>query len=264
MFIGCNPGSPDQYLTCAAREPEGFAMTFYLFLPKGYTADKKYPLVLLLEGGGERAVVGHTPDQNLHQTIDDPYAQVWGPGFPEPYSEDVQGNWPSFIVIPQPVTPARFVDVPANYGSYTLADQPNDTLRMTKEIIDTLQLAFSNIDPNRLYLTGLSMGGYGAWEAAERWPDEWAAVVPIAGGGDPTKASRLIDLPIWAFQSANDDIVPISASRDMIQAIRAAGGGPRYTEYPELGHGAWEAPFTILGTPSPTPDFFAWLFAQHK
>jgi predicted peptidase len=108
------------------------------------------------------------------------------------------------------------------------------------------------------------MGGYGAWEAAERWPKEWAAVAPVAGGGDPSKAARLVNLPIWAFQSTNDDIVPISASRDMIQAIRAAGGDPRYTEYPDLGHGAWEAPFTILGTPSPTPNFFAWLFTQHR
>ncbi len=142
MKIGCEQGPIDQYLTCEAQEPLGFSMTFYLYLPQGFTPKKKYPLVLLLEGGGERAVTTNTVAQNRHLTVDDPYAQVWGPGFPGQYSEDVQGRWPCFVVIPQPLTPARFVDVPANYGSYIMASQPNDVMRMSKEIVDTLQLAY--------------------------------------------------------------------------------------------------------------------------
>ena len=264
MSIGCEPGSIDQYLTCEAKEPGGFSMTFYLYLPKNDNPKTKYPLVLLLEGGGERADPTKTEQQNRDALLNDPYAQVWGPGFPGPYSENVQGRWPSFVVIPQLTSTERFVDVPANVGSYTMAAQPNDSMRMTKEIVDTLQLAYKNIDAKRLYLTGLSMGGYGAWEAAERWPQYFAAVAPIAGAGDPSYASRLVKLPIWAFQSTDDTIVPISGSRDMIQAIKNAGGNPRYTEYTDQGHGSWLAPYTILGKPTPTPDFFSWLFSQHR
>jgi predicted peptidase len=264
MSIGCEPGSIDQYLTCEVKEPGGFSMTFYFFLPKNYNPDADYPLVMLMEGGGERSDPTKTEDENRDTLLNDPYAQIWGPGFDHPYSQDVQGKWPCFVVIPQLKTPDRFVDVDANHGSYTMAPEPNDSMRMSKEILDTLQLAYHNIDRKRIYLTGLSMGGYGAWEAAERWPDYFAAVVPIAGAGDPTYASRLVHLPIWAFHSVDDTTVPVSGSRDMIQAIDAAGGLPRYTEYTDQGHGAWLAPFTILEKPTPTPDFFSWLFAQHK
>lgn len=264
MKMGCLAGAPNQYLTCAAEEPLGFRMTFYLYLPQGFDPKIKYPLVLLMEGGGERAVTTNSETQNRHLTVDDPYAQVWGPGYSGQYSENVQGRWPCFVVIPQPVTPARFVDVPANYGSYTMTSQPNDVMRMSKEIVDTLQLAYNNIDAKRLYLTGLSMGGYGAWEAAERWPDYWAAAAPISGAGDPSKADRLVNLPIWAFHGADDNIVPVSGSRDMIQAIKAAGGNPKYTEFANMGHGAWLAPYTIMNSPTPVPDFFSWLFAHHR
>ncbi|HEX3723999.1 MAG TPA: dienelactone hydrolase family protein [Nitrolancea sp.] len=264
ISIGCQLGLITQYLTCMAKEPSGLSLTFYLFVPKGYTETTNYPLVLVLSGGGERAIAKNPAWLNRVGVVANPYAEVFGPGYPGQYSENVQGRWPSFIVIPQLVNPARYVDVPANQGSYTLAKQPNDSMRMTKEIVDTLQLVYHNIDANRLYVTGLSMGGYGAWEAAERWPNYWAAVAPIAGGGDPSKAGLLVNLPIWAFHSADDPVVPVSGSRDMIQAIRAAGGNPKYTEYADLGHGSWLAPYTIMGSPSPTVDFFSWLFAQHK
>jgi predicted peptidase len=176
----------------------------------------------------------------------------------------VQGNWPCFVVVPQVEMPHRFVDQLPGKGSYTLAPQPNDALRMSKEIVDSLQLMYTNIDSNRRYITGLSMGGYGTWEAIERWPDYWAAAAPIAGAGDPSKAAELVNLPIWDFHGGSDSTVPVSGSRDMIAAIRAAGGHPRYTEYPGEEHGVWVFPYTLIGRPSPTPDFFAWLFAQHR
>ena len=89
-------------------------------------------------------------------------------------------------------------------------------------------------------------------------------MAPIAGAGDPSLADRLVGLPIWAFHSADDPVVPVSGSRDMIDAIRAAGGQPKYTEYANLGHGEWLAPYTIMDRPSPTAGFFSWLFAQHR
>jgi len=264
VTIDCPPAPPDQYETCEATEPGGFAMTFYLFLPRGYNPRIAYPLVLLLSGGGQRADPDKTAKQNRVAMLSDPYAAIWGPGVTTPDSADVQGDWPCFVVIPQVEQPNRFVDQLPGAGSYTLAPQPNDALRMTKEIVDSLQLLYTNIDPNRRYITGLSMGGYGTWEAIERWPDYFAAAAPIAGAGDPSKAAELVNLPIWDFHGGADSTVPVSGSRDMIAAISAAGGHPRYTEYPGQEHGVWVNPYTLLGRPSPTPDFFAWLFAQHR
>jgi predicted peptidase len=264
VTIDCTPAPPDQYETCEATEPGGFTMTFYLFLPRGYNPQTAYPLVLMLHGGGQRADPDKTAKQNRAALINDPYAAIWGPGITAPDSADVQGNWPCFVVLPQVEKPNRFVDQLPGAGSYKLAPQPNDALRMTKEILDSLQLMFTDIDANRLYITGLSMGGYGTWEAIERWPDYFAAAAPIAGAGDPGKAAELINLPIWDFHGGADSTVPVSGSRDMIAAIRAAGGQPRYTEYPGEEHGVWVNPYILLGRPSPTPDFFAWLFAQHR
>lgn len=264
ISIRCRPSPPDNYLTCLAKEPTGFSLTFYLYLPNGYHEGMQYPLVLFLEGGGQRANPKNSAALNRIGAIGGPDPREVGPGYPGPYSINVQGRWPSFIVIPQLLNTERFVDVPAGKGSYTMTPEPDDSMRLSKEIVDTLQLIVHNIDPNRLYITGYSMGGYGTWEMAERWPHYWAAAAPIAGAGDPSKAALLVNLPIWAFQSADDAVVPISGSRNMIAAIRAAGGKPLYTEYTNLGHGSWYAAYTIMNKPSPTVDFFSWLFAQHK
>jgi predicted peptidase len=262
--IDCTPAPPNQFESCEATEPGGFAMTFYLFLPRGYSPRITYPLVLLLSGGGQRADPDKSAEQNRVAMLSDPYTAIWGPGVTTADATDVQGNWPCFVVVPQVEMPHRFVDQLPGKGSYTLAPQPNDALRMSKEIVDSLQLMYTNIDSNRRYITGLSMGGYGTWEAIERWPDYWAAAAPIAGAGDPSKAAELVNLPIWDFHGGSDSTVPVSGSRDMIAAIRAAGGHPRYTEYPGEEHGVWVFPYTLIGRPSPTPDFFAWLFAQHR
>ena len=129
--------------------------------------------------------------------------------------------------------------------------------------MDALQKQYTTIDPNRLYVTGLSMGGYGTWEAIERWPNYFAAAAPIAGAGDPSKASVLTHLPIWAFHGSADTTVPVSGSRDMINAISAAGGNPRYTEFPDAGHAVWGYVYS-LGASSSVSGFFPWLFSQHK
>ncbi|HET7034176.1 MAG TPA: alpha/beta hydrolase-fold protein [Thermomicrobiaceae bacterium] len=264
--ITCQLPPPDDFASCRFSESAspGLSMTFYLFLPQTFDPERRYPLVLLLEGGGERADATNTAEQNREKLLTDPYAAVWGPGVAIPDAPQVQRDHPSFVVIPQVASPQFYMPVPANTGSYTFALQPSDALRMAKEIVDALQQDVAQIDPDRRYVTGLSMGGYGTWEMIERWPDEFAAAAPICGGGDPSQAAPLADLPIWAFQSADDPIVPVQATRDMIAAIEAAGGSPRYTEFTDAGHGAWVPAYGIGGMPSPVSDFYAWLFAQHK
>ena len=113
------------------------------------------------------------------------------------------------------------------------------------------------IDIKRRYITGVSRGGYGTWEFICARPDLFAAAVPVCGGGDPALASKIVNMPIWAFHGAKDKNVPVSGSRDMISAIKKAGGHPLYTEYPNGAHQIWE---NVIET----PDVWKWLFAQKQ
>ena len=101
------------------------------------------------------------------------------------------------------------------------------------------------------------MGGFGTWDAISRWPWKFAAAVPVCGGGDTAKAEIIKNIPIWAFHGDKDKVVMTSRSRDMIAAIKKAGGNPKYTEYPNTGHNAWTATYS-------NPEFFQWLFTQTK
>jgi acetyl esterase/lipase len=114
-----------------------------------------------------------------------------------------------------------------------------------------------HIDPHRVYLTGLSMGGYGTWDLAVQYPGYYAAVAPLCGGGNPALAYRLRDLPVWAFHGALDATVPVVRTQEMIDAIRQAGGDPLMTIYPNLGHDVWTVTYA-------NPSLYDWLFAQSR
>ena len=104
---------------------------------------------------------------------------------------------------------------------------------------------------------GLSMGGYATWELATRYPETYAAAAPICGSGDPTHASRLVDMPIWAFHGDADDIVPPERSREMVDAVNNAGGLAILTMYAGVGHGSWVPVFE-------SQEVWDWLFAQRR
>jgi predicted peptidase len=114
------------------------------------------------------------------------------------------------------------------------------------------------IDESRLYLTGLSMGGYGSWDLAARQPERFAAVVPICGGGDEKQAPKLAKLPIWVWHGDADQAVKVTRSRQMVEAIKAAGGSPKYTELPGVGHDSWTAAY------NGPENCLSWLFEQKK
>ena len=114
------------------------------------------------------------------------------------------------------------------------------------------------VDKNRVYLTGLSMGGYGSWELAMRRPTVFAAVAPVCGGGDESQAARLKSLPIWAAHGDADRVVWPDRSRRMVEAVRKAGGHIRYTEYPGTGHNSW-TPFY-----ADTTGVVPWMFQQTR
>ncbi len=121
-------------------------------------------------------------------------------------------------------------------------------------------LAELPIDPQRLYLTGLSMGGFGSWYLAAKWPDRFAAVAPICGGGYwfhgfPERAAELKDTAVWAFHGALDDMVPLSASEEMVAVLREHGGDVRFTVYPDADHDSWTETYN-------NPQLYSW-FLQH-
>jgi predicted peptidase len=114
-----------------------------------------------------------------------------------------------------------------------------------------------NIDRTRVYVTGLSMGGYGAWRLAATYPERFAAALPICGGGEPeSMAKTLRRVPIWAFHGAKDAVVPLSETEDMVRAVRRAGGDVRLTVYPDVEHNSWAQTYD-------NPKIYDWLL-QHR
>lgn len=169
------------------------------------------PLLIFLHGSGERG--------------DDNTSQLWS--LP---TQLIQPEWrvlcPGFVIAPQ---------CPAH----------SDWRQELPSLISLID-AWRNdprVDRRRIYLTGVSMGGYGAWHFAAAKPEWFAAVVPICGGGDPSTASKLVTVPIWAVHGDADEVVSVEQSRHMIEAIRKAGGTPQYSELPNVGHDSWTATY---------------------
>jgi predicted peptidase len=124
------------------------------------------------------------------------------------------------------------------------------------QAMQALEKEFS-IDTKRRYVIGLSGGGFGAWHLIGRHKGMFAAAIPVCGGGDPRLAQSMADVAIWAFHGEDDQLAPVRGSRDMIAAIKEAGGNPRYTEYPGAGH-------DIGRKVEETPALLDWLFAKKR
>ena len=215
----------------------------YLFLaPAVVEPETTYPLVLFLHGAGERGTNPRVIQKHF---------------FPAIGSEENRAKYPCFVIAPQ-CRPnewwfgARWVQ---GVG-LVRTEEPSDMLKMALGIVDET-IREQPVDPTRLYLTGLSMGGFGSWDLADRQPERWAAVVPICGGGDETTAGRLVNVPIWAVHGDADPIVPVDTSRTMIEVIRAAGGNPKYTELRGVGHDSWTPAYADLGV-------IPWMFEQRN
>lgn len=211
----------------------------YQFLkPAKIEAGKSYPLVLFLHGAGERG--------------DDP--EVLKKHFlPAMASDEFQEKFPCFVVAPQCRTGHSWTA--RRRGGPEGSDELGVMQKMALQCVDDVVKEFP-VDKNRLYLTGLSMGGYGSWDLATRQSDRWAAVVPICGGGDPSKAAKLVDVPLWAVHGDADPAVPVEESRKMIAAIKAAGGSPEYTEYPGVVHDSWTQAY------ADPKGVISWMFEQ--
>ncbi|MCR2821142.1 prolyl oligopeptidase family serine peptidase [Lederbergia panacisoli] len=203
-------------------------LSYLLSLPKDYEENQTaaYPLVLFLHGMGERG-----DDLNL--------VKQHGP--PKLVEER---DYPFILVSPQcPIDIQR-------YSTWHL--YMDDLNALVDEIIEQYR-----VDKKRVYVTGLSMGGYGTWDLAKRNPEKFAAAAPICGGGSTRQIEQLKDVPVWAFHGAKDDVVPVEESERMVEALSEVGGNVKLTVYPDANHDSWTETYN-------NPKFYNWLLNQKK
>jgi predicted peptidase len=200
------------------------------FLPPGYTSDgsQKHPLLLYLHGSGERG-------NDLEERGDD--------------LEKLKANGPPKLAADGRTFPFVVIAPQCPAGEWWSAPQ-------LKKLVDRAIVDY-HADPDRIYVTGLSMGGYGAWELVDEYPDLAAAVVPICGAGAPHDAPRVKHVPAWLFHGADDTVVSPRHSTEMHDALKAAGGDVRLTIYPDTGHDAWSRAYD-------TPELYEWLLKQTR
>ncbi len=196
---------------------------YLVALPTGYDASgtETYPLLIFLHGAGERG-------SDLEKV------KVHGP------PKLIEGGEPlPFIVVSPQCAERSWWDV-----------------QVLDAWLDHVMASY-RIDPDRVYLTGLSMGGYGTWSWASARPGRFAAIAPICGGGDPENAGALKDLPIWAFHGAQDRVVPVERTQQMVDALKALGSDVQFTIYPEAGHDSWTETYD-------NPRLYEWFLEQSR
>jgi len=242
---------PNLYQARRFTNAKGDTLPYRLFVPKDYDPGKKYPLVLFLHGGGER---GSNNRAQLRQAG----SRLWA-------ATEIQQRWPCFVVVPQcPVGDywgVREIVGTSREDRHLGGEREYCPIRSVWSILDALEKEFP-IDTDREYVTGLSMGGRGTWETLKYNPHRFAAAIPICAGLRPLSdddltalAKKTVHIPLWIFHGTDDPIVPVEYSRKMVAALRAAGGSPRYVEYPGVLHNSWLKAYV-------EPGLADWLFAQ--
>jgi predicted peptidase len=233
---------PSRFATLKYTNSKGDTLNYRLLFPDADTL-RKYPLVIFLHGSGER---GSDNDAQLK----------WGV---ENFATDQNMMLhPAIVIAPQcpdKMSWSNFSRTRISSEMRILPD-PSKPMQLVIELIHQLEKSMP-IDTNRIYITGLSMGGFGTYDAIERYPGLFAAAVPVCGGGDISKVSTITHLPIWIYLGSEDPAVNPSFSLDMLEALTKAGAHPGFTQYPEVGHFSW------LGAYS-DPLMLEWLFRQHK
>lgn len=224
------------------KDEKGRSIPYRLIKPVKGEKEKRYPLVIHLHGAGERG------EDNQKQL-----AHFFAPG--KALGKIDAEKQPYFAFAPQCPPNQQWVNVPWKDGSYE--QKPiSDALDLALLAIDQV-IKDHPIDVSRIYITGLSMGGFGTWDAIQRRPDFFAAAVPICGAGDPSKAKLIVKTPIWAWHGESDTVVPPSGSRDMIEAITKAGGEAKYTELKKVGHNSWAPAYD-------SAEMWDWMFKQSR
>jgi len=227
----------DGFVARSFTAASGEAMPYRLFIPDAAARKQPLPLILYLHGSGG---VG-TDNRKQISGGNTAGTHTWTTG-------EAQRTHPAFVLAPQ---------LPENRASQSSTpDRWSASVGTVLEIIAAVSREFA-IDADRVYVTGQSLGGYGTWDIISKHPRTFAAAVPLCGGGDAVRIVAARTVPVWAFHGAKDPVVPVTESREMVAALRRAGGSARYTEYPDVEHDVWTRAYAGR-------ELADWLFSQRR
>lgn len=215
------------------------SLPYVVAKPANWDVKKKYPLLVFLHGAGERG----TDNQNQLK---------WG----RSWMEQAVTQFQAVVVVPQCPDDCRWVEVDWGLPAHDMPKEMSRPMRLLFELLPVIDKEFA-IDPSRRYIGGLSMGGYGTWDALCRRPDYFAAGIAICGGADEKQAKAIAKIPVWVFHGDADGVVPVIRARNIVEALKKAGGSPRYSEYPGVDHFSWNNAFV-------EPELLKWLFDQQR
>ena len=228
------------FLNLIHKDKDGKEAKYVLFVPHDYKGDKAYPVILFLHGAGETGTDGEKQ------------AKV-GIG---PAIKKNEKTFQFITIMPQSQNRSWLADPDdAKWTGFGKTGKANTAdADRALAILDEVKKNYK-VDDKRIYLSGLSMGGYGTWSMAAKYPDKWAAIVPVCGKGNPEAGKTIKHIPCWAFHGDADNAVKVDGSRSMIKAMKDAGGSPKYTEYPGVGHNSWDMAYG-------TAELYDWLLQQ--
>lgn len=216
---------------------KGEHLPYRLYVPLGYSADRKYPLVLWLHGGEGRG------SDNVRQINkgNEKGTHIW-------ISKEVQNNFPVFVLAPQCPVGENWADPDLN--------GPTTALKLAMDALAKVQSEFS-IDLDRIYVVGQSMGGLGVWSLLQTYPEKWAGAIVLAAYDNFTDTAAISRIPLWVFQGDADRTVPVDLVRQMMKQLKKAQANLRYTEYHKADHDVWNRAFA-------EPDLVPWLSSQKR
>ena len=218
-------------------DKKGNKMPYRLYVPVGYDASQKYPLILWLHGANGRGYdnklqISGANEQGTH---------IWT-------TSENQAKIPAFVLAPQCPEDRYWTEPELN--------EVTPQLQSALDILAAVQKEFS-VDPDRIYLAGQSMGGMAVWVLLQAQPDRWAAGLALCAFDNFTNAKAITRIPLWIFQGDSDMTVPVDLVRQMVKDLKKLGGQPRYSEYHKVGHDVWVKAFA-------EPDLVPWLAAQKR
>lgn len=228
----------------------GDSLNYRILFPENYDAKKEYPLVLFLHGSGER---GNDNEKQLAHGANMFLNSV------------NRKNFPAVVIFPQCPKDKYWIDISihsklrgkGNPDFEESIKSPSEELAVVNELVEQT-IRDESINEKKVYIMGMSMGGFGTFETLARWPEKYAAAVGICGGGNISLTKNYADhTAVWITHGAKDDIVPVTLSQRLYHALKEHGADVRYTEFPEANHNSWDPTFAI-------PELLPWLFSKSK
>lgn len=226
-----------------SRAQENITLPYQLFRSeKAETTTEAVPLVVFLHGAGER---GNDNNAQLKYCVN--YF----------LDDTITNQYPFLLLVPQCPEGKRWVNTDWSLPEHQMESEPTAELLYVMHLVDSLVVCGA-VDANHVYIAGISMGGFGVWDALQRWPDKFAAAIAICGGGDPAYAEKMHGIPVYIFHGMQDDVVLPQRSIQMYNALQAAGNNKAIlVTYHDLAHDCWDEAFHTKG-------LLKWLFEERK